>query len=129
MIDKKKIKFFLWCLFYPWLGIKKNYWLYKHSENNFFRSIIRKRMGAKFTVYISKEAKIKSDLEMPHPYSIVIGKGVSIGENCKIFQNVTIGISDSSKFEHIKEDKDALSLEYPSIGNNVVIYSGALVVH
>ena len=55
----------------------------------------------------------------PHPVGIVIGSEVRIGENVTIYQNVTIGRSDKSS--DFPED-------YPSIGDSVVIYPGAVVV-
>ena len=50
---------------------------------------------------------------MPHPQNIVIGGTTVIGNNCTIYQNVTIGQ---------KHDF------YPVINDNVTIYSGAVVV-
>lgn len=52
----------------------------------------------------------------PHPIGVVIGKGVTIGYDCKIFQCVTIG----SKLEDGKS--------YPRIGNNVTIYANSVIV-
>ncbi|MCV9878017.1 serine O-acetyltransferase [Brenneria izbisi] len=53
---------------------------------------------------------------LPHPFGIVIGKGVVLGYDCRVYQGVTIG----SKF------KDGLS--YPIIGNNVTIYANSVIV-
>ena len=50
-------------------------------------------------------------LTMPHPYFIVIHKEVSIGDNCKIYQGVTIGSTEKEGELH--------KLAY--IGNNVMI--------
>lgn len=52
----------------------------------------------------------------PHPIGLVIGRNVVIGEGCTIYQNVTIGVKDIKK------------LEYPSIGNNVIIYASAIII-
>lgn len=48
-----------------------------------------------------------------HPVGIVIGNKVKLGENCVIRQNVTLGQSNG---------------QYPTIGNNVEISVGAIVV-
>ncbi|WP_283647906.1 serine O-acetyltransferase [Hafnia paralvei] len=54
--------------------------------------------------------------KLPHPIGIVIGKKANIGNNCTIYQNVTIGVKNS-------ED-----VNYPKIGDNVTIYSGCCIV-
>ena len=59
---------------------------------------------------------VKARTQLPHPVGIVIGMGVVLGVNCRIYQNVTIGLKDES------EEK------YPRIGNNVTIYAGAIIV-
>ena len=50
---------------------------------------------------------------MVHAIGIVIGSGAVIGDNCKIYQQVTIG-KEKGKF--------------PIIGDNVTIYSGAKII-
>ncbi|EOX0078299.1 serine O-acetyltransferase [Klebsiella pneumoniae] len=54
--------------------------------------------------------------KLPHPFGVVIGKGVTIGYDCKFYQGVTIG----AKLE------DGVS--YPVLGNNVTIYANSVVV-
>lgn len=66
------------------------------------------------TIGIKTLAKKRTFL--PHPVGIVVGKGVLLGSNCTIYQNVTIGVSNN-KVEH-----------YPKIGNNVIIYAGAMII-
>ena len=55
-------------------------------------------------------------VKFPHPVGIVIGDGVSIGQNCQIYQGVTIGL------------KDHAAKDYPVIGDDVFIYAGACVL-
>jgi serine O-acetyltransferase len=50
-------------------------------------------------------------LKLPHPYFIVIHKEVSIGDNCRIYQGVTIGSTEKQGEHH--------NLAY--IGDNVLI--------
>ena len=52
----------------------------------------------------------------PHPVGIVIAKDARFGENCVIYQNVTIG-----KKNGLTDQKA------PKIGNNVKIYAGAVI--
>ena len=67
-----------------------------------------------FTIGIKKLALARTQL--PHPVGIVIGKGVTLGDDCKIYQNVTIGLRRDS------DDK------YPRIGNNVTIYANSIII-
>jgi serine O-acetyltransferase len=66
---------------------------------------------------ISFFADIGPGCHLSHTTGIVIGRGVVIGKNCKIYQNVTLG---AKHFE--KPD------EKPIIGNNVTIGAGACVL-
>jgi serine O-acetyltransferase len=59
-------------------------------------------------------AKIGPGICLIHANNIYIGPGVSIGENCKIFHEVTLGMG------HIPGT--------PQIGNNVDIFVGARVL-
>jgi serine O-acetyltransferase len=55
--------------------------------------------------------------KLPHEgIGVVIGKGVRIGKNCHIYPHVMIG--------RLSEKKKG----YPKIGDNVTIYTGAVVV-
>jgi len=68
-----------------------------------------------FSCDIGKELPITTVL--PHPVGIVISGTADIGENVKIYQNVTIGftLGDGAQTAAI-------------IGDNVTIYSGAAVI-
>ena len=48
---------------------------------------------------------------------IVIAKGVKIGKDCIIFQNVTIGHKKTGEYTNP-----------PEIGNNVTIYANAMII-
>lgn len=54
-----------------------------------------------------------------HPVGIVIHPNVEIGNNCTIYQNVTIGYGKKNK----ETNKNV-----PIIGDNVKIYSNAVVI-
>lgn len=54
--------------------------------------------------------------KFPHPLGVVIGIGVKLGEECIIFQNVTLGVK--SIFKH----------DYPVLGNNVTIGANTVVI-
>ena len=53
-----------------------------------------------------------------HPVGCVIGKGVSIGHGCIIYQNVTIG-------QKLNDSKVEL---YPEIGDRVIIGANAVLI-
>ena len=55
----------------------------------------------------------------PHPIGVVIGQKVVLGNNCVIYQNVTIGAKDTDNYKEAK---------YPIIGNNVKIYPNSIII-
>lgn len=72
-----------------------------------------------FKVEVPSRAKIGSGLVLPHPFGIVLGSA-KIGNNVTIFQNVTLG---SRVFD------GGYNLDTrPSLGNNVIIGCGAVVL-
>jgi len=64
---------------------------------------------------ISPGAKIGKDIYFCHTVGIVIGSNVVIGDNVTIYQNVTLGT------------KDGISLDYPIIENNVMLFAGCVI--
>lgn len=62
--------------------------------------------------------KLPKGIKIPHPIGIVIGRenGVTIGQDCVIMQNVTIGVKKMG-------DKQG-----PTIGDRVFIGAGAVIV-
>jgi len=69
----------------------------------------------KFSCDIKKN--LPKSVNLPHPVGIVISNTAEIGENVTIYQNVTIGWTLGEK-----ERKAG------SIGDNVIIYSGAKII-
>src|SRR5690606_13534736 len=45
----------------------------------------------RYGMYVSSTARIARSVAFPHPTGIVIGAGVEIEENVRIFQSVTLG--------------------------------------
>lgn len=56
----------------------------------------------------------------PHPVGIVIGDGVRIGRGVRIYQNVTIGLAENIV--------GAKMTDYPSLGDEVCVYAGAVII-
>ena len=71
----------------------------------------------KYNSYISVNAEIGKNVIFTHSSGIVIGQA-KIGDNVKIFQQVTIG-SHGNK---------SIAMSWPTIGNNCVLYSGSKIL-
>lgn len=107
----------------PWLEVEgKIYKLYKKSHQKwlngqrFIAKHYEYKIYRKYGCQISCKAEIGENLKLPHPVGIVIGEGVKIGENCIIYQNVTLG----------RKNRDIA--EYPEIGNGVIVYCNSCVL-
>jgi len=68
-------------------------------------------------IQLHPSARIGKGLYLPHFAGIVVGEGVSIGENCDMYQHSTLGYSGM----------DEETGGYPQIGNRVLILAGAVV--
>lgn len=66
---------------------------------------------------ISYNASLGNNIKFPHPLGIVIGDGVVIGNNVKIWQQVTLGSLGKGD-----------TLSYPIVRDNVKIYAGAKII-
>lgn len=62
---------------------------------------------------IPVDCRIGGGLMLPHPNGVVIAPGATIGANCIIFQQVTVGTASGG---------------YPTIGDNVLIGAGAKIL-
>ena len=58
-------------------------------------------------------------IKYPHPVGIVIGDGVQIGRDVRIYQNVTIGLTENMV--------GAMSGDYPRLEDGVWVYAGAVI--
>lgn len=68
-------------------------------------------------------AKIGEFFMIDHGTGIVIGETTIIGNNVRIYQGVTLGALSLSRGHQLKNTK-----RHPTIGNNVIIYSGASIL-
>lgn len=96
---------------------RKGNWCYRHGIK-LIPELIKKKMLRKYSCEISPYATIGRGLRIHHSVGIVIGHEVVIGNDCEIFQNVTIG----------SNRKERNGRYMPIIGDNVMIGSGAVVV-
>lgn len=75
----------------------------------FYRNVLKR----KYHIVLGENVVVGDNLKLPHPQNIVFGIGTVIGNNCVVYQDVTFGKKND---------------EYPTIGNNVVVYPGAKVL-
>ena len=82
-------------------------------------------IGRIFTgIEIHPAAKIGNKFFMDHGFGIVIGETAEIGENVTIYQGVTLG----GIMPSIESDLQRNQKRHPTIGNNVIIGSGAQIL-
>lgn len=77
------------------------------------KCLIRNILHKNYNIIIGDESIIGKDILFPHPQNIVIGSGVKLGDNCIVYQDVTMGQNRG---------------KYPSIGDNVIIYPGVKII-
>ena len=95
---------------------KRAHWCYTHGHKLLAR-IISQHSRKKTGIEIHPGAKIGKRLVIDHGMGIVIGETAEIGDDCLIYQGVTLGGTgkDTGK-------------RHPTIGNNVLIGTGAKVL-
>jgi serine O-acetyltransferase len=75
-------------------------------------------------IEIHPAAKIGPNFFMDHGLGIVIGETTEIGENVTIYQGVTLG----GIMPSVESDLQRNQKRHPTIGNNVIIGSGAQIL-
>lgn len=88
--------------------------------------IMTEHAHSKTGIDIHPGAKIGRNFFIDHGTGVVIGETTDIGDNVKIYQGVTLGALSFPKDERGKIVKG--SKRHPTVGNNVVIYSGATIL-
>lgn len=92
------------------------HFFYKHRM--FFIARLISQISRSFTgIEIHPGAKIGKGLFIDHGMGIVIGETAEIGDNCTIYQNVTLGGTGKDKGKR-----------HPTVGDNVLIGCGAKVL-
>lgn len=81
--------------------------------------LLHRRLLTTFNMQVSPNCQIGIGLHLPHPIGIVIGDAVKLGNNCSIYQNVTVG---GARVGDVKKQNQ------PTIGNNCTIFAGAMVL-
>lgn len=106
--------------FIPWMDEdKKIYKLYEKShrlikkDKRVLAFYYRYKILKRYNCILSPNAEIGRNLKLPHPMGVIVGLNAKIGENCTIYQQVTIGQKNN---------------KFPIIGDNVTIYAGAKII-
>ncbi len=95
---------------------RRAHWFYEHGHF-FIARWISQRSRNKTGIEIHPGAKIGKGLFIDHGAGVVIGETTEIGDNCTLYQNVTLGGTgkDTGK-------------RHPTLGNNVMVGAGARVL-
>ena len=95
---------------------RQAHWLYQHKH--FFLARALSQFARHMTgIEIHPGAKIGKRLFIDHGMGIVIGETAEIGDDCLLYQGVTLGGTG----------KD-VGKRHPTLGNNVMVGSGAKVI-
>ena len=107
-------------LLYPGIWATQNHkiahWCYEH-DHKFLARYISQRTRHKTGIEIHPGAKIGKRLVIDHGMGIVIGETAEIGDDCLLYQGVTLGGTGKETGKR-----------HPTIGNNVLVGSGAKVL-
>lgn len=122
----------LWMRILCWLSASCDaiymirYMLFYKKSNNLIKKINRIRYNRlliqRYGIFCNVDncTDIGKGLFLPHPHGIVFGAGVTLGENCTIYQDVTLGSIGGRGGDSPKE--------YPTVGDNCVFYAGCKVI-
>ncbi|MBI9054679.1 MAG: hypothetical protein JEY96_12725 [Bacteroidales bacterium] len=86
--------------------------------------LIKTKIAKHYSVELNPINKIGYGLILPHPYNIIVGYGSTIGKNATLYNGVTLGAKNMLKFDKNK----ILENRYPTIENNVIVFSGAKLI-
>lgn len=102
--------------FHAVLAYRLSHKLYEHDKHFAARLVSQ---GARFLtgIEIHPGAKIGKGLFIDHGSAVVIGETAEIGDNCTIYQGVTLGGTG----KHVGK-------RHPTLGDNVMVGSGAKVL-
>lgn len=107
---------FLYPSFRAIRSYRRAHWFHTHGHT-FIARWISQRSRHKTGIEIHPGAKIGKGLFIDHGAGVVIGETTEIGDNCTLYQNVTLGGTG----------KD-VGKRHPTLGNNVMVGAGARVL-
>ena len=95
---------------------RRAHWFFNHNMK-FIARYLSQRNRHKSGIEIHPAAQLGKGVFIDHGMGVVIGETTVIGDNCTLYQNVTLGGTgkDTGK-------------RHPTLGNNVLVGSGAKVL-
>jgi serine O-acetyltransferase len=108
--------FFLYSGFKAVRSYRTAHWLFQHNHK-FLARWISQRSRHKTGIEIHPGATIGRGLFIDHGMGVVIGETAEIGDNCTLYQGVTLGGTGK---DHGKR--------HPTLGNNVLVGAGAKIL-
>ncbi|MCI1982028.1 MAG: serine O-acetyltransferase [Oscillospiraceae bacterium] len=108
--------YFLYSGFKAVRAYRRAHWFYLHNRK-FIARYISQRSRHKTGIEIHPGAKIGRGLFIDHGMGVVIGETAEIGDNCTLYQGVTLGGTGK---DHGKR--------HPTLGNNVMVGAGAKIL-
>lgn len=113
---KSKMEVFLYPGFRIMLRYRIAHKLYKKGHYFLARKIMQKG-ASKVGIDIHPGAKIGKNFFIDHGIGVIIGETAVIGDNCTIYQGVTLGGTGKQ-----------MGKRHPTLGNNVMVSAGAKVL-
>lgn len=108
--------YFLYSGFKAMRAYRKAHWFYQHNMKLIAR-FLSQRARHTTGIEIHPAAVIGKGLFIDHGMGVVIGETTVIGENCTLYQGVTLGGTGK---DHGKR--------HPTLGNNVMVGAGAKIL-
>ena len=113
---KSNIEAILYPCFKVLIYYKIAHFLYEHKIY-FLARLISERAKRRTGIEIHPGAVIGKRLFIDHGMGIVIGETATVGNDCTIYHNATLGGTGKDKYKR-----------HPDLGNNVMVGSGAKVL-
>lgn len=108
--------FLLYSGFRAVMNYRVAHWFYLHRLK-FIARFLSQRSRHKTGIEIHPGATIGKGLFIDHGMGVVIGETAEIGDNCTLYQNVTLGGTGKDQGKR-----------HPTLGDNVMVGSGAKVL-
>ena len=96
---------------------RRHHWLWEHGHRT-LALWLAKRMRRKLGADIHPAAQVGRRLTIDHGIGVVIGGTAVIGDDCLIYQGVTLGMTG----------KHPYGKRHPTLGNNVLVGANATVL-
>jgi serine O-acetyltransferase len=93
-------------------------WVLRHMLASGRPAFWKGLLSTMYGIHVSPTATIGARLRFAHPSGQVIGSGAVIGDDCTLYQHVTLG----------KRSEDPDDDVYPTLGDRVTVFAGAVLL-